>query len=99
MKKFTFKTIKPTGKWRSFDNDYHVIKLDKKECGQIVDNKPFSIRFTVIKDDINEDGNTNCEWKWIQFSKKSETLKEAQEFLSTNIEAIIKKYNIRLRDK
>lgn len=60
MKNFTFKTIKPTGKWCSFYNNEIIIKLDKKECGNIQDTKPHTIRFMVTKSDILEDVNKNC---------------------------------------
>lgn len=33
--KFTFKTIEPTGKWKSFNNPEHQIKLNKIWCGTI----------------------------------------------------------------
>ena len=94
--KFTFKTIKPTGKWKSFDNDNHIIKLNKKEVGYIIDDdkKPFEIRLAVIKKDILEDGNANCVWKWITLKKESETLQEAKDFLNENINAILEKIEI-----
>jgi hypothetical protein len=42
----------------------------------------------VIKKDINEDGNINCEWRWITLKKESETLQEAQDWLNQNFEKI-----------
>lgn len=93
-KKFTFKTEKATGRYRSFHPDTHHIKLNKIECGLIQDGKPYKIKFQVIKDDTKEDGNTNCEWKWITFKKESETLQEAKDFLNEKFEAINSKYKI-----
>lgn len=93
--KFTFKTDKATGPFWSFSPDYHYIKLKKKQCGSIND-KTWEIRLQVIKDDINEDGNPNCEWKWIQLKKKSDSLQEAKDFVNNHIEAILDKYNLYL---
>lgn len=96
--KFTFKTEKSTGAWRSFSPDQHYIKLKKKEVGQIEDKKPYRIRLQVVKDDINEDGNPNCTWKWIRLKKESETLQEAKDFLNAVAGDIIAKYKINLED-
>ena len=98
MKKFTFKTIKPTGKWKS--SLYHVIliKLNKKECGSIDATHPHKIRLMVVKDDINEDGNTNCIWKWITFKSEFKTIEDAKSFLNENFITITSKYNIYLSE-
>ena len=93
-RKFTFKTEKSTGRYRSFYPDTHHIKLNKIECGLIADKKPYKIKLQVIKDDINKDGNTNCNWEWITLQKESETLEEAKNFLNENFEAINNKYKI-----
>lgn len=95
---FTFKTIKPTGKYRSFEDDYHQIKLNKKVCGDIGYKKPYKIGLQVIKNDIFEDGNPNCIWKWITLDKKSESLQEAKEFLKNNFKLINDKYKIYTND-
>ena len=58
--------------------------------------KPFTIYLTVIKQDIYEDGNPNCDWKWIRLSKKSESLLEAKEWLNNSIKIILAKYNLKL---
>jgi len=68
--KFTFKTEKPTGAYRSFFSENHYIKLNKKQVGAIAD-RTWKIRLMVFKDDINEDGNANCQWKWISLKKES----------------------------
>jgi hypothetical protein len=86
--KFTFKTDHPTGKYKSFEPDYHHIKLNKKDVGYISDEKPYKIRLQVIKENINENGNPNCVWKWATLKKQSETLQEAKDFLNTNFESI-----------
>lgn len=100
--KFTFKTIKPTGKWRSFYPTNHYIKIGRSQCGQIVEPdrsnilKKVTIRFQIIKEDINEDNNPNCKWKWIQLKTQFETVDEAKEWLQREdiFEAINNKFKL-----
>lgn len=92
---FTFKTRKPTGKWRSFFETHHDVKLDGKDVGSIDDKQPHTIRLMVHKADINEDENPNCSWKWIKLKKQSSSLDEAKQYLNDFIHQILEKYNIR----
>ena len=69
MSKFTFKTEKPNGKYRAFGTTFHYIKIKGRWVGNISDAYPHYISLQVIKDDINEDGNANCEWKWITIKR------------------------------
>ena len=90
--KFTFKKMPDLWGW-----DRHLIKFKRKEVGYIVDdNNVFPIRLMVIKDDINEDGNPNSDWKWIKLAKKSKSVDEVKAWLNDNIEAIFSKHNIRM---
>jgi hypothetical protein len=50
----------------------------------------------VVKDDINEDGNKNCIWKWIRFKNEFKTIKDAKSFLNKYYIMITSKYNIYL---
>ncbi len=90
---FTFKTVKSTGRYRAFYLPRHIIKIKKVDVGSI-EPETFRIRLMVIKDDINEDGNPNCEWKWILLKYVPSSLDDAKEFLNKNFEALNKKYNI-----
>ena len=94
--KFTFKTTKPTGRYRSFDHPSHAIKLKKIEVGYITPEVPFIIRFKVTKADIAEDGNPNCPWKWIRLKKQSNSLQEAKDFLNKYCDEIVAKYKIHM---
>jgi len=94
--KFTFKTIKPTGRWKSFEHNINEIKIKGKVVGVIRDEKPYKIRLQVIKKDIMEDNNANCEWKWITLKKESESLQEAKDFLNKYVSEINNKYKIYL---
>jgi hypothetical protein len=91
---FTFKTEKPTGRYRSFFQNYHYIKLKKVEVGTIDDKERHKIRLQVIKADINEDGNPNCPWKMITFVMEFATVDEAKKFLNDHFDVITKKYNL-----
>lgn len=92
---FTFKTDKPTGKYRSFYRPFHYIKLNKKKVGSIDDKSPHFIRLQVIKKDINEDGNPNCEWKWICLKKQFQSVDEAKAFLKEKFYEIIEKFDLK----
>ena len=98
MKKFTFKIIKPTGKWKSFESDIILIKLNKKECGYIEPDEPHKVRLMVVKNNINEDGNPNCIWKWITFKSEFKTIEDAKSFLNENFITITSKFNIFLSE-
>jgi len=73
-KQFTFKTTKPTGRYRAFEHEYHDIKFKGLKCGSIDNSKPHKIRLMIIKDNIAEDGNPNCIWKWTTLKHDSETI-------------------------
>ena len=93
-KKFTFKTKKATGRYRSFFHDYHIIKLKQKEVGSINDKYPHKIRLMVVKKDINEDGNANCKGKWITLKKESASLQDAKNFLNDMRDLILSKFEL-----
>lgn len=92
--KLTFKTDRPTGRYKAFHPSHHAIKVNGIEVGQITDGDGFKIRLQVIKADIMEDRNENCIWKWIEFKKESESLNEAKTWLHDNWVKIVEKYNI-----
>ena len=92
--KFTFKTEKATGKYRSFEPDIHLIKYNKIEIGTIDDSAPYTIRLQVIKKDIQEDENPNCSWKWIKLKKQFNSLPEAKIWLNENKDAILSKFDL-----
>jgi hypothetical protein len=92
--KFTFKTDKPTGRYRHFFPSHHYIKLKGKTCGSIEDRIPYKIRFMVFKEDIMEDKNPNCVWKWITLKQNCLTLQEAKDFVNENFDAIMQKYKM-----
>ena len=96
--KFTFKTDQPTGRYRSFFKPIHRIKLKGADVGTITHEHPHKIRFMVIKDDIMEDGNPNCVWRWKSLTKKFDSIDEAKLFLKRNTEQILNKINIYIQE-
>jgi hypothetical protein len=92
--KFTFKTEKPTGRYRSFFTEHHYVKLKKQTVGMIEDKEPHQIRLKVVKPDIMEDGNANCDWKWITLKAQFKTVEEAKEFLNANFISINDKWKL-----
>jgi len=93
---FTFKKHIYQGQYASFERDYTDIKLKKKVVGNIVEirNGYYQVGFMVVKQDILEDKNPNCEWRWIFLAKTFSNEKEAREFVNFGYEKIIKKYNL-----
>ena len=89
---FTFKTNKPTGRYHSFYPNTYEIKLNKISVGLIDSEFPYKIKFRIIKKDINEDGNKNCEWKWITLTRKNDSIYSAKEFLKNNYYKIIENF-------
>lgn len=98
-KKFTFKTTKPTGRYKSFYSPYHEIKLNKKLVGDIDDEPPYKITLMVTKKDINEDGHPNCPWKRIKLKQQSDSLESAKIFLNEHINIILDRYDLHLLDQ
>jgi hypothetical protein len=94
MKKFTFKTEKPTGSWRSFYPDIIHIKYNKIEVGNIGSEKPHRISLQVYKKDIMQDNNPNCEWRWAHFKKEFESVDSAKQWINDNRGDIFKTYKI-----
>ena len=92
MAKFTFKTENPTGRYKAFNNSSHIIKLNNKEVGSIVD-KTWEVRLMVYKD--APDSNPNCNWKWITLVKKLGSLEETKTWLNTVADQLISRYKLR----
>ena len=92
--KFTFKTNKPTGRWRCFDPVHTEIKLNKI-CVGWISSSDYKIWLSVKKKDIMEDGNSNCAYKNIGLKKNSSSLQEVKDFLNDNIDEILEKWELK----
>ena len=97
MEKFTFKTIKPTGKWKSFDNNYYQILLKKKEVGAFYNEgeKGWSIRLMVMKIETITDNNPNCPWKWVTLKHRAESLEAAKDFVNGNFQKLTSSFTLK----
>lgn len=91
--KLKFKTEREAGRWGWLHDPKHYILLDGQRVGQI-NHSSNKIRLMVEKSDINEDGNPNCPWKWVQLAKDFNSLDEAKKFLESKIDIICTKYNL-----
>ena len=84
---FTFKTNKPTGRYRSFEVDEIEIKIKRKVVGYIrVLSQhsmagPFQIRLAIKKEKTKENP---APFKYITLNRKFATVPELKEFLNTN---------------
>lgn len=97
--KFTFKTNKPTGRFKAFDSPYHDIKLDGHVVGQIDNDKPHKISLYVMKNGTTiTDNNPNCVWKRITLTHESESIDAAKTWLNANRDAILKKFELKKLD-
>ncbi len=97
MKKFTKKTDKPTGRYRSFYDPIHHIKYNKKEVGSI-EHKTWRIKLKVVKNAKITDDNPNCPWKMITLKYRPSSLEDAMDYLNNNRERIFKSFEIYFGD-
>ena len=98
--KFTFKTHKPAGPYKSFYSTFTDIKLNKNQIGGIQHkNNAFKISLRVVKKDIMEDGNPNCTWKNVTLKTPIfKELQEAKDWLNIHIEEITKQFTLKQLD-
>ena len=57
------------------------------------------IRLMVYKEDINEDGNINCPWRWVTLKYIPEDDSQAREFLKNNVDKIVENLNLYYEDQ
>ena len=105
MKKFTFKNDIATGRFRSFALESCDIKLGGIIVGYINEissrygivnpnDGKYTIRFMVRKKELMEDKNPNCEWKWVTFKYKTNSIQDAKDFVKKHSEEIQKQFNL-----
>ena len=100
MEKFTFKTIKSTGKWKSFDNDSYNILLKKKKVGVFFNKgEGYSINFMVMKTETITDNNPNRPWKWITLKHRAESLEAAKDYVNDNFQKITSSFTLNQQDE
>jgi len=96
-KTFTFKDQNPTGRWRSFENMYVNIKLDKKICGGIheVTQTEWKIKFMVKR---IPDQKQPAPFKWITLKHVATSKVEAKEWLKLRTESIAMQLDLYLQE-
>jgi len=78
------------------------IKHNKKDVGYIdpptwrTKSNEWKIYLAIIKQDILEDGNPNCEWRWVSLKKRFKTEPEARLFIKSHLAEILTRNNIEL---
>lgn len=87
FKQFTYKTEKGEGRFASFYDPCHYIKLEGVSIGQIV-HKTWRIKFRIMKTEIYTDNNPNCPWVWITLGYKPTSLIDAKIWLRANAERL-----------
>jgi hypothetical protein len=89
-KKFTFKTERSTGSYKSFYGPTYHIKLNKIKVGLIGHEIPHTIRLRVLKN-IDE-AASNCNWKWVVLKRESTSVDDAKTWLNAHFEQIMNKW-------
>jgi hypothetical protein len=84
--KFTFKTEKPTGRYRSFAPKTHYVKLKRKQVGGISDNYPYRIWLSIKKEVTKE---FPAPFRNVYLKKQFASVEEAKEYLNENISRIL----------
>lgn len=87
--KLTFKTHKPTGRYRSFYRPDIYIKHNRLKIGSIEADEPYVIRVTVKREPTKAEP---APFRWITLAYKSKTLEESKRYAEENLERIINKY-------
>lgn len=93
---FKFKTVKPTGKFKWVDKPAYYIFFNKQNVGDFIEREGVFIpRLKFMKTPTFTD-DTNCVWKWFNFSFKGKTLEEVQDFITRNSSAILATHTLYL---
>lgn len=90
----TFKTHKPTGRFRSFDTEYADIKFKKKIFGTISEISGLGDKYKINLMVVSEKGG----FDWISLKVRFKAMNEAKLFVKENYEAISKKFNLFYQD-
>ncbi len=104
MANFTFKRMPhSTGLARVAEagEEYYNIKLKDIEIGMFGRRHfrdKIDIRFQILKDDIMEDGNPNCEWKWITLKYHPTSIQETKDFLIKFSKDIQDKFKLYIKE-
>lgn len=96
--KITFKTTKPTGRFKSFYDAYHEIKVNGISIG-IIDydgDDSFNIRLKIVKNEKFNNNNPNCKWIWIKLTHSFNSLQDAKDKIKSDLADILERNKIEL---
>lgn len=97
MNTIKFKIDRPTGKRKAFSSPTYYVIINKIDVGTIShksnldrsDRLEVGVSFRVLKDDILEDGNSNCVWRNLTLKARFNTAQEMKDFLTKNLDKIV----------
>lgn len=93
--KFTFKTEKSTGRYRSFYPDSHYIKIKGVTVGMIEDKDWHKVSIKVLKDEERTDNNPNKDWMWVKLAREFESVAAAKTWLTENTDKLFRQFKIK----
>ena len=94
---FTYKKHRHSGRYRSFEPEFHDIKLKAKKVGYIAEPAHFSkeqgygISFAVKKDPTREQP---APFKWVSVKKRFSSVEDAKAFLVEHFDELIKELDL-----
>ena len=94
MAKFTFRKVKHTGRYRSFELDQTTIKLDRKEVGYMCESRDdqfWRIRLAVKKEPTKQDP---ADFKWVMLEARPESEQQGREFILKYAAQILERYDL-----
>lgn len=92
--KFTFKTIKATGPYRSFYRDSYDIKLGGIVCGSIFESQLGVYRVSIRVKDANSSGG----WRNATLKARFNTVQAAKDALNESFDSITQAWEIHCDD-
>ena len=92
-----FKTNKISGKWAWTTNPTYDVIINGSNVGTISHKSVFDkdeklevgVGFRVVKNDILEDGNSNCIWKTVFLKARFKTVQETKDFITRHLDVIV----------
>ena len=93
MKKFTFKKVKKEGRYRSFELDRTIIKLEGKEVGCIEETRgdTYIIRFAKKKEKTLE---SPAPFRWTKLKYRPTTEEAARKYVVEKAKVIQEQLNL-----
>lgn len=91
---FTFKRVKHTGRWRSFERAQTMIKIKRQEVGYMIDSRDevgWCVRLAVKKDPTKEDP---ADFRWIMLRYRGDSEEATRAWLNEHFDTITERYDL-----